>query len=41
MNVEQAKKLVWDEILIEDEENFTPEFRAKVIEVIKKIMGDN
>lgn len=38
--MKEAEELVWREILQEDKDNFTPEFRAKVIKVIQKIKGE-
>jgi len=34
---EEAKDLVWKEIMEEVEDNFTPEFQAQVIKTIMKI----
>ena len=38
MDLKEAEALVWKEILIEDKENFTPEFQNQVLETLKKIM---
>lgn len=35
--IEQVKRLIWKEILQEDEENFTSEFRTQVEKAIFKI----
>lgn len=38
MNLKECDDLVWEEILREDKENFTPEFRRQVLNVIQKII---
>ena len=38
MNLKECDALVWDEILQEDKENFTPEFRMGVLNAIKRII---
>lgn len=38
MNLKECNDLVWDEILQEQKENFTPEFRKDVLTVIKRII---
>ncbi|MFX0141419.1 MAG: hypothetical protein ACFFDN_47715 [Candidatus Hodarchaeota archaeon] len=40
MNLKEAEDLVWKEILQEDKENFTPEFRETVIKIIKQIRSE-
>ena len=39
IGLEEAVKLVWKDILQEEEENYTDEFRYKVIMTTRKIMG--
>jgi len=39
MDLKTAERLVWKKILMEDKENFTPEFQEQVIETLKIIMG--
>jgi len=38
VNLKECDDLVWEEILQQDKENFTPEFRMKVLNVIQKII---
>jgi len=38
MDLKEAEVLVWKEILQEDKESFTPEFRKNVLKTIKNIM---
>ena len=37
LSEKQANGLIWDEVMGEDETNFTDEFRASVFKVIRKI----
>ena len=38
MNLKECNDLVWEEILQEEKENFTPEFRERVLKTIKRII---
>ena len=38
MNLKECDDLVWEEILQEDKECFTPEFRSRVLKAIKRII---
>lgn len=40
MDLKEAEKLVWKEILQETKENFTMAFRDHVLETLKKIMEE-
>lgn len=39
MDIKEAEKLVWKEILQENKESFSEEFQERVLKTIKKIMG--
>ena len=40
LSLESAEKLIWRKLLMETKENFTEDYRNKVIEIIKQIRGD-
>ena len=37
LNIKECEELVWNEILEENPENFTPEFQEQVLNAIRKI----
>ncbi len=38
MNLKECDDLVWEEILQEEKENFTPEFRDRVLKAVIRII---
>jgi len=37
LSEEEAKDLIWSEIMMEEEDNFTPDFKSNIYRIIKQI----